>query len=243
MKKKALGRPCALGPWAGDVHHTEHHGWLLGWAAWCGCGLVYGVEEGHPGHALHRPIYACCSSATASLVPSSCANSPSVPAAAPARLAMRRLGQGDAATQRHHVVRNTARLCGVPSWQQPAQRVLYCERFARVGAREKLCGRAGPRRDLHELFLGEGEGIEVLLPSPLSLACEPDPPTAQGPGDAVAAHVVAVARVHGVAYAAGTMAEHRLADVLHRGDVLSLLDVADVALVTARRTAYRRSPL
>jgi hypothetical protein len=145
--------------------------------------------------------------------------------------AVRRLGQGNApaqgaahgAQQRQVVRRAVMAVAGT------ARLVLHG--VTDMGAQQARQGQV-LEEELHELFLGQGEG-EVVLPFPAVAGLGPAPsPAPLGPRDAVAAHMLAVARVHGVMDTALAVVEQRLADVLAGdGDVLGLLDVADVALV------------
>ena len=97
---------------------------------------------------------------------------------------------------------------------------------------------------LHELFLGEVEDEVVLALAGVArlAAAAAAAAAAVGPLDAVAGHVFAVARMHGLALAAVAVAEQRLAQVaLGDVDVLAVLEVADAAAVD--RAAHRLADL
>ena len=131
------------------------------------------------------------------------------------------------------IERTTCRLFGVPSLMKPARWLFHLGRLGELRAGQ-VRQREVVEEDLHELFLGQVEDEIVLaLAGVARLALPlPLPPPPLRPLDAVAAHVLLVARMHDLARAALAVAEHRLADVALRDvDVLALLDVADAAAV------------
>ena len=86
------------------------------------------------------------------------------------------------------------------------------------------------KEELHELFLGEREG-EVVLALAAVAGLRAAALAALGTLDAIATHMVGVARVHHVAHAALAVVEDGFADVLAgNSDVFRTLDIADVAL-------------
>jgi hypothetical protein len=99
------------------------------------------------------------------------------------------------------------------------------------------------KEDLHELLLAEMEDEIVLtLAGVACLAAATRVATALRPLDAVAAHVLAIARMHDFAHAPLPVVEDRLGDVLARDvDVLAALHVADAA--TVDRAPHRLADL
>ena len=101
--------------------------------------------------------------------------------------------------------------------------------FADLGAHQPRQGQV-LEKHLHELFFAQREDEIVLAFTAVAGLAASGAAAALRPLDAVAAQVVLVARVHGFALPALAMVEHRFANVLlGNGDVLGLLDVADVA--------------
>lgn len=242
--EEALGQVLAvLVHGAGHIHHAEHHGLADGrrHARAVAKPQVDGVEKGHRAHAQLQRIDALLQLGRRLAGAIVLRQQRLQLLFQCLEFAVRRLGQRNAPAQgaAHGAQQGQVVRRAVVAVAGAARLVLHG--VADVGAQQARQGQVF-KEQFHELFLGQGEGEVVLALAAVAGLGAAAACAALRPGNAVAAHMLGVARVHRVMDAALPMVEHGLADVLARdGDALGLLHVADAALV--HRAAHRLGDL